>query len=189
MQLHSDEGAKEWVRAAGFQVDGALPSTLVRIAAGQELRLRVRIPEEATAAVALAYVLLMTAVPGYDEESFAGGLVWLQRWEIWSESIDRAGYALLDGIRAAGGSPAPVGSTPAHAFGRGELAAAHAALSLPMLFQWDAHFVPTGGDFFAFVSHEGYLELVSGGAVHGELLERFGDWYPAVFAPAEPAAR
>ncbi|CAA9351624.1 MAG: hypothetical protein AVDCRST_MAG68-3663 [uncultured Gemmatimonadetes bacterium] len=129
--------------------------------------------------VALAYMLVLTTVQDYQEDRFSGGVLWLQRWELWSESIDRAGYVLLHGIRSSVGRSVLISSAPAHLFESGEFAAAHAALSLPMLFQWDAHFVSATGEFAAYISHEGSLDLVARDAeVHRALTERFHQWEP-----------
>jgi hypothetical protein len=177
MQLLSDDEAAKWCAKLGFRVDGELPSTRIEVPGSAPRQMRIRLSADAISHVGLAYTLLMTGVPGYEEERFAGGLLWLQRWEIWSEQIDRAGYLLLDGIRA-GSAPAPdLDAAPALLFAEGELANAHACVSLPMIFQWDAHFVPASGEFFAFVSHEGRCDLVVGDErLYEELLERFQNW-------------
>ncbi len=127
--------------------------------------------------VGLAYLLVMAAVRDYDEDNFAGALVWLRRWEIWGESTDRAGYILLDGVRASVEQPAPLGTAPAHLFESREFAKAHATLSLPMMFQWDAHFVAAGAEFCAYISHEGSVDLLSRNTeVHRALTERLQQW-------------
>lgn len=179
MQVLSDEAAVQWISEIGFGVDGTVPFARVQARSMDAKRLRIRIPDEATAVVGLAYMIAMTSVRDYTEEQFSGAILWLQRWELWSESIDRAGYVFLNGIRSSAGCSLPISSAPAHLFGSGELATAYTVLSLPMMFQWDAYFVSATGEFSARISHDGNLELISPSAeLHRVLSERFQQWEP-----------
>ena len=179
MRLLTDDEALQWVRDVGLQAGSKLPSTRVR-ALSTAHRMRLQIPDDALSAVALAYMLALTDVVEYGEEQFAGALLWLQRWEIWSASIDRAGYVLLEGIRSVSGQSVPLGSAPGHLFQQGEFSRAHACLALPMVFQWDAHYIPVSGEFFVFVSHEGYLELTTQNErLHRDTLGRLQQWSPS----------
>ncbi len=177
MNLMSDAQAVSWCDDHGLMTDGAVASSRIRFRHSPSTRIRIQLPSDAAATVGLAYTLMMTSVGEYEERNFAGALIWLQRWEIWSEQIDRAGYVLLDGIRAASGRSIEMGSAPAHLFASNEFASAHACLALPMLFQWDAYLVPPGGDFLAFVSHERHIDLVTRDPQnHAALLRRFREW-------------
>lgn len=179
MRVMSDDDAVSWCEGAGFVVDDTVSSTRVKPADAHGSRLRIGISGDATDIVGLAYVLAMTGVPDYEEDAFSGALIWLQRWEIWSESIDRVGYALVDGIRARSEVARDMDATPAQLFVGGEFIGAHTCLSLPMLFQWDAYFLPAHGHFAAFLSHEGHLDFVPRNQqVQEAILQRFERWSP-----------
>ena len=123
----------------------------------------------------------MTGVREYEESQFSGALLWLQRWEIWSESIDQAGFVLLNGVRTISNCASSVHDAPAQQFAEGEFTLAHACLVLPMLFQWDAYYLTANGDVICYVCHEGYLELsVRGTQLHTESLNRFREWNAAI---------
>lgn len=125
----------------------------------------------------LAYMLAITGTPDYAEEAFEGAVLWLRRWEIWSESIDSVGYALLEGLRGKASDRLAIDVAPAMHFDAGEFTLAHAALAVPLLFQWDAIFAPANGAFSAFISHDGYVDVAPGvGASATSLQERFTEW-------------
>lgn len=141
-------------------------------------RFRVRVPESTTAAVGLAYVLIMTGVLDFREENLGGVVVGFRRWEIWSESIDRVGYTLLNGLTGHDDTTW-LGRTPAILFGDGEFVSAHAVVSVLTTFQWDGYFIPANGDFVATITHHGFFEFSSRNeSVHQALIERFAQWVP-----------
>lgn len=173
MQLLTDQEADAWARAAGAAPD-ALLSPAGR---GAGRPVRVHVPGEAHGAVGLAYALVTTRIPNHDEARFPGALLWLLRWEIWSESIDGAGYVLLDALRGYANRETAIGESPGHLFGPGSFAAAHACLSLPMLFRWDALYLTPDAALAAFISHEGYVDLTCRDErMHQDCLERFRAW-------------
>jgi hypothetical protein len=177
VKLLTDMQAVAWCGRRGLSADGAVPSSRIRLPDGPSVRIHLGVPGDAIAAVGLAYTLLMTGVSEYEERNFGGALIWLHRWEIGSEQIDEAGYMLLDGIRAASRGSIEIASAPAQLFDEKEFVLAYACLVLPMLFQWDAHLVPTCDEFFAFVSHEGRIDLITRDPqTHARLLQRFNAW-------------
>jgi hypothetical protein len=140
----------------------------------QEHLLRIAIPQSATEIVSMAYALLTTGLRDDDEAHFQGGLVWLEQWEIWSESIDRIGYLLLKALCTQGGSDADFTTKPGFVFSAHEFAEAHAALAIPMLFQWDAIMAPAEPSFHARISHDGYMDIsTASAATRAALLQRF----------------
>jgi hypothetical protein len=176
MQLLSETEARNWCSQAA-------PSFWRGSDRLRSSRLRITVPEDAIAVVALAYVLTITGVDEYAEANYTESLLWLRRWEIWSESIDRAGYVFLKALRSESGDVRSLDDAPAHLFGPGEFELAHACVALPMLFQWDAHFISKDGALSAFISHEGYIDLnVEDGSALEMLLERFADWRPVMLS-------
>lgn len=184
MKLLSDQQAIDWCGHRAIKGSGALPSAFLSFDEPTSRSFRVRLPTDAPAIVGFAYQLLMTDVPDFEESRFVDGMVWLRRWELWSESIDHAGYALLDGLRTRSAHSTPLDSAPAHLFSANEFTPAHACLALIMLFQWDGFFIPGDGRFFAFLSNDGYVDLhARDQAGHAALLERFRALEPTELSP------
>jgi hypothetical protein len=125
----------------------------------------------------------MSGVRDHVETNFEGAIVWLRRWELWSESIDRVGQLLLEGLWRAVTPGGLLSEAPAVVFTERELVSAHASLILPMLFQWDAFYSPKGGHFLVAVSHHGHLEVLAPTETFQLLLERFSQWNPETLGP------
>lgn len=190
MRLISDDEAAAWCADRRLRTDGKLVSDRISFVERDSPRFRVEVRGSPTQIVGLAYVIAMTGVSGDDEDAFEGGLLWLQRWEIWSETVDRVGYAFMTTIERASDGASTLSLAPGRVFLQTELVNAHASLSLPMMFQWDAHYVPTGGEFFVQTSHHGYVDFVSRNtSTHEQLVARFerGGWTPNV-VPSPPAS-
>lgn len=180
MQRLQDDQAAHWCEMHGFQIGGGLPSARVSPTSGQAPRFRLTVPNRATDLVGLAYVILMSDTHASDD-AFGGGILWLSRWEIGSEDIDRVGYSLLGSLTSQR-DQAPTGDiAPGYLFDSADFADAHAAVSVPLLFQWDAHYIPAGGEFVVFMSNDGYLEILSRDAgSHERMVTRFrqAGWEP-----------
>jgi len=152
--------------------------TRLAFESGHPLAIAVRVPEPALRILALGYVLLTS--DDEDEEAFSGGLLWVNAWDIWSESFERVGWRITEGLRGAD-NPLSLRDAPGQLFGSGEFVDAQALLLQPMLFQWDAHYIPSSGGFFAHVSHHGDLAIVARDRELGDrLFARFeeGEWNP-----------
>jgi hypothetical protein len=185
MRLLSDDEASTWCAARRLRVGGPRLSTRVSFAEQEPLRLRMSISGSPVDVLRLAYVLAMTGVPEDDERRFEGGLLWLQDWDIWSETTERVGHLLLRGLRPAGEQNTNLRLRPAELFEHGEFALTHATLAIPMMFQWDAHFIPASGEWLAFISHHGHIDLeVSTENAHEGMVGRFqhGGFNPTVVA-------
>lgn len=174
MDLLSDEQAIRWCAERGLRAVNDLPTTRIGFPGAESHRLRFAVAGSATEVVGLGYALAMTAVPRDDETEFQGGLIWLQDWDIWSETTERVGHLLLDALRKSAKVPESMEASPAHLFGPPEFVEAHTVLALALLFQWDALYVPVVGDYFAFLSHHGHIDVVTRNPkLHSDLLARF----------------
>lgn len=179
MELLSDEEALAWMRDAGLRANGGWHLGRAGGESACDWVFRVQVPEDATAIAGLAYTIAITGAPDHDEAKFQGALLWLRQWEIWSESIDRTGYALLDGVRRLSGQSDPLDAAPAQSFGAGEFFPCCASLCLPMMFQWDARFIGAEARCAVVISHEGFIEFVTWAEEpYLELLTRFQPWKP-----------
>lgn len=177
MRLLKTEGATEWCEARGIAVNpGRIPNRL-GFANRDELGLRVTASREGLRAVDLANVLLRSTLGGDDdEEDFPGGLLWLQDWNMWSETTERVGLMLLERLRGTETLATDLRAAPAQLFAPSEFVLAHASLTLPILFQWDAYVIPPREGLFMFISHHGHVDVVSSSeTLHERLRKKFGD--------------
>lgn len=176
MKLLTDPEAAAWRgRVHGAEIDSRLNYQTDDERQFEPLRLRIE--GSAPDVAGLAYMLAITGTPDYDETEFPGAVLRLKRWEIWSESIDRVGYLIFEGLRSAALVQRSIDAAPAIEFKPGEFLAAHSALLIPMLFQWDAEFTVANGIVSLDVSHDGWVDVYS--AEHksrGPLSERFAEW-------------
>jgi hypothetical protein len=185
VNLVSKTQAAEWCLERGLAGEGSLPATRITFRDGFEQRIRIPVSGSPGEIVTMAYVLLMSDVPDDDERQFAGGLLWLQDWDIWSETTERVGLLLLRGSRCHAKPDYAIKDRPAELFDGSEFPAAQAALALPLMFQWDAYFVPLSGSYFVYSSHHGHVDVVvQDGAQQQAFLRRFEEagLRPAVVA-------
>jgi hypothetical protein len=155
MQLLDDKEAARWCAARQLVVTHDWINRLA-FQRGYPVGVRVRVPNTDRQSVAVAFVLLTAAAHG--EEEFSGGLLWLQDWDVWSEVMERPGRTLLAALRSPDSRASDFKAAPAHLFEAAEFALAQATALLPILFQWDAWFVPATPECFYRISHEGYVE-------------------------------
>ena len=92
----------------------------------------------------------------------------MTQWGIWNYEVDGLSYHRTDerGRRSARG----IRSSAGHHFRADELTDAVGTLLQPIIFGWDAYYVPswTSEDFFLHVSHDGYVVVVTRtNAFHG----------------------
>ena len=178
MQQLSDVEAEAWCASKGLTVAPGLASARIQLPI-QTPRVRLVTRGNAVTLAGLAYSLLLSPSLPRDEAHFEGALVWLQRWELWSESIDRMGYALIGGLRGERAESAGLDQRPAQLFGPEEFVQASACLLIPLIFQWDAFLIPSNGRMVVFMSHEERLEVMCvRDEERMELVERFRSWAP-----------
>jgi hypothetical protein len=100
--------------------------------------------------------------------------VWLQRWELWSESIDEVGYCLLHALRDQRGESESPMAAPATLLGADGFTQAIALSLLPAMFQWDVLVLPVEGRFSFIITHHGELKIFPRqGSLDPELVEHF----------------
>src|SRR5690242_2247554 len=133
------------------------PTGYLRYATDGPVGLRLEIPPEAPKTVALASSLLAVE----EDDGYYGALMWFTNWDIGTPQIERCGLRILEQMRRGYGVTASVENAPAQLFRTDEIADAHAFLTLPMLFGWDAYFMPHGTRYFAYVRNNGSLFLVT----------------------------
>jgi hypothetical protein len=105
------------------------------------------------------------ATLGYEATDFQGAMLWFTKWGIWSPRDEGIGYRIIEAMHAAAGQPGSLETSPGHLFRADELDDAIGMLLQPMIFGWDAVFVPSWSyghpEFFLHVSHDSYVTVVT----------------------------
>lgn len=129
----------------------------VRFTTREILGLRLTVPMKAPEAVVLAYRLLRVE----EDNEFFGALLWFASWDMGTPLIESCGLRILEQMRRGYGATASVENAPGQLFRSDERIDAHAFLMLPLLFGWDAFFMPNGTRYFAYIRQNGSLFLVT----------------------------
>jgi hypothetical protein len=142
-------------------------------ASGQNA-IEIPVPKFTQGVVDLAYALLARE---QDEIPFGGALLWFSDWDIWSESIEQYAMKMWRNMRLAYGEKMPFNEAPGHLFNADEFVDAQGFFLIPLMFQWDAFWIPNHGDYFAFASHDEILFIFARTSeVREKLLERYKPW-------------
>ncbi len=118
---------------------------------------RVDIPSEAPRVVALVYSLLAVE----EDTGYYGGMIWYTNYDMGTPEIERCGLRILEQMRRGYGGVESVENAPAQLFRSDEIVDNHAFLTLPLLWGWDAYFMPHGTRYFAYSRQNGSLYLVT----------------------------
>ena len=113
----------------------------------------------------LPFLARALATIGYDPSNFEGALLWFTDWGVWNPSDEAAGYRIVEAMNGAAGQSASFEATPGHLFRPDELTDAVAMLLQPMMFGWDAYYLPRWSfgqeEFFVFISHDSFVSIVT----------------------------
>jgi hypothetical protein len=132
-------------------------------------------PEEYRMISPLAYHILTFR----SEESFAGGFLWLHRWDIGSPQLVRPGWRILEDMRRAHGELRSLEAAPAQSFRVDEIVELHAFLIQVVAFDWVADFIPlVGGFFLHFKDNRQICVAAESSETLKELRTHFQDWNP-----------
>ncbi len=128
-------------------------------------------PEAATITLALPnrverlpYFVHRLGLVCCEQIHFLGATIWLTDVGIWNEFEEGIGYQILESINAAAGQPLSFCDTRGYHFRADELVKTLGMLIQPMIFGWDAYYLPRwnwGGcsDYFLKVSHHSCVEV------------------------------
>lgn len=113
----------------------------------------------------LPFLARCLATLGYEPEHFRGALLWFTEWGVWQPLDEGIGYRIIEAMNSASGQPKSFEASPGHLFRADELQEAIAMLLQPMIFSWDALFVPSWSygyhQFFLHVSHDSFFTVVT----------------------------
>ena len=123
----------------------------------------------------LPFFARLLATLGYDDSHFMGASLWLTTWGVWNPHDEAAGCRIIEAMNRAAGQPKSFEVAPGHAFRADELIDAVGMLLQPMIFGWDAYYLPQWSfgveELFLHVSHDGFVTVVT----------RTTDFYERVF--------
>ena len=113
----------------------------------------------------LPFLARTLATSTYESKDFAGALLWFTGWGVRDDLEEGIGYRIVEAIHSAAGQPTSFENGPAHNFRGDELNESIGLLLQPMVFGWDANYVPRwsyGPDqFFLHVSHDSFITVVT----------------------------
>ncbi|MHB8541814.1 MAG: hypothetical protein ACYDCD_12875 [Candidatus Acidiferrales bacterium] len=113
----------------------------------------------------LPFLARYLAIIGYEDWDFRGALLWFTDWGVWNALDEGPGYRIIEAMHRAVGQPKSFEIAPGHSFRADELQDAIGMLLQPMVFGWDANYVPRwsyGTDqFFLHVSRDSFVSIVT----------------------------
>lgn len=113
----------------------------------------------------LPYFARLLAAIGYEDKDFEGALLWFTGWGVWNSRDEAMGYRVVEAMHRAVGQPKSFEAAPGHSFRGDELCDAVAMLLQPMVFGFDAYYLPKWsygtGQFFLYVSHDSFVSVVT----------------------------
>lgn len=179
MQILSSSECDGWCRDQGVLVlrrDPRLGPDLVFEQTERDSVFQIPMPAQTLKVLALSYALLADR----GDSSPSRGLLWMAGWGIWSEEIDNAGIKLWEALRMeSNNKKSALAEMPGHLFQIEEFLEQHALLMLPMIFQWDAYFVPEEPEFLIYICHDETVFIIARTAqICKELFRYYEIWGP-----------
>jgi hypothetical protein len=113
----------------------------------------------------LPFFTRLLATLGYDDSDFAGARLWFTTWGVWNLQDEAVGYRIVEAFNRAAGQPRSFELAPGRVFRADELVDAVGLLIQPMVFGWDAYYLPQWSfgveEFFLHHSHDGFVTVVT----------------------------
>jgi|SRR5580692_1157286 hypothetical protein len=177
MKVMSREEAAAWCRKVGPRMTA---EGVLQYARAKQYRLFVEAPEEFRLIMRFTRAMLMFR----GEASFAGGLLWLRRWDIGSPQFIWLGWKIIEDTRRLHGDLRSLETAPAQIFRDDEFFDLHTFLVQVVGFGWVAEFVsPTGGFFMHFKDNRQVCFNARSPELLQELRAAFAEWNPTAEDP------
>lgn len=113
----------------------------------------------------LAFFARYLATIGYESDHFDGALLWFTTFGVWNGATEGIGYRIIEQMNRAAGQPSSFETALGHSFRADELNEAVGMLIQPMLFGWDAYYLPRWswgtGEFFLHISHDSHVVIAT----------------------------
>jgi hypothetical protein len=116
------------------------------------------IPPEPSA-IAYITVVLPTLMYNCDPLNWKGGAVWYQDFDVWNHEANVAGWKMIERIRAGYGELRPFDQATVNIFKDDDRTILPAFLLAPLIYGWDAYYIPQERGSFARISHDGYWAI------------------------------
>jgi hypothetical protein len=125
----------------------------------------------------LPFFARLISTLGYEPWHFTGALLWIHQFGLWNEAVEGIGYRIVEKMNQAAGQPSAFEVSQGHEFRADELDDAVGMLLQPMIFGWDAFYLPQwswgAGEFFIHISHNSYVVVVTKAkAFHEKILSQ-----------------
>jgi hypothetical protein len=172
MKVMSREEAAPWCRKVGprMTAEGVLQYTRAK-----QHRFFVEAPEEFRRIMSFTRAMLTFR----GEAAFAGGLLWLRRWDIGSPQFIWLGWKIIEDIRRVHGDLRSLETAPAQVFRDDEFLYLQAFLVQVVGFGWVAECVSPSGNFFMhFKDNRQVCFTARSPQILKELRVAFEDWNP-----------
>ncbi len=112
----------------------------------------------------LPYFVRRLGLLGYEQIHFGGAKIWFTDTGIWDEFLEGIGYQILESVNTAAGQPLSFEKARGYDFRADELVKALGVFIQPMVFGWDAYYLPSwtwGGcsEYFLQISHHACVDV------------------------------
>jgi hypothetical protein len=114
--------------------------------------------EMPTFASGFAYLasIIPSLVTVEEEVNWNGGAVWYQDYDVWNHQNNVQGWTMIERLRMGYGELRPFGQATVNVFHDTDLSILPAFLLAPLIYGWDAYYIPYDRGSFASISHDGY---------------------------------
>src|SRR5665213_1936450 len=99
---------------------------------------------------------LPSFLTGFERAYWKGGAVWYQDYDVWDHQNNVEGWTMIERIRAGYGEIRPFRMATVNIFRDNDLSILPAFLLAPLIYGWNAYYIPQDRGSFGFVSHDGY---------------------------------
>jgi hypothetical protein len=123
--------------------------------------------------------IIPSLLTNFDGLNWTGGAVWYQDYDVWNHQNNVAGWTMIERIRAGYGELRPFGAATVNIFRDTDLSVLPAFLLAPLIYGWNAYYIPQDRGSFASISHDGFWTIsTETEADHVGLQEKLSQ-YPA----------
>lgn len=153
-----------------------LPHRTLRFANGPNELVRIPYPRRALDLSSIAETV--APIDEVNDGAYQGSLFWVTDYGIWNDVDEALGQDMIARLRNAGEGPVTLDERPATIYSAHELVAQQGAILIALAIQWDAYCVPFKKDYFIYISHDEYINVVCRTeAAKAFWMDKAGWWY------------
>ena len=161
MQVMTGDEVKEFVRqnqwATGLQID--MDGQNLYYDNAESNCIELKFPETPFRVPYFARVLSLLNID--TEELFSGAVLSITFSDIGSPQLVKTGWKVVEKMRAGFGENRELRAAPGHAFRSDEFVELNGFLLPCFIFGWDAYLLPSGEDYFVYISHDEFCTVVT----------------------------